>query len=694
MNPELPRVLAELLQATFSTTDNAVLKEAQVRLKAIYTESLHFFEGMLKIMSDPSFSTKVKTSAATNLRYFLRQAQEENRLVEDSRVQLILSIFSVLVCPALDTQTRSTLGYSLSFLLSSKQAYPHQGYISVVAQPIMQALQGSFCEIMGGLRALKAVFNCVEHSSQVNEMFAAALPFLVNIGQKGLLQLTQAIAATDESLAGEGMEVLGSWGSVVTAVLEHYSMSDDRMMRELLKIDEIPEILGSLVSFVLPGEASLISTSTQTLAVKLNEIKAHSIQCLNIVIQFLIDNRKRTLEDTGVKAMVVVGVELPNSAYVQRVRQLTESLIDSMVLLCSVEDLDEVLQLDSVSSVLVEILALLFKTVSDRSFYTTYANYARTLIVQVCLTLLKVTEADLISFIETPQEFVAAATDVCERQESETYKTASAKLLEGLCDYIDGILSFTVSFVIQAIDFALTGKDFTLISNYKLLEPFAQSSLLAAKHEHIADVGLVVLCIISYALEKRKDLMKALEELLRVHLQSLVQAKSGLLNSRLCLLFYFYCSSIFADDDHAFVTLFKLLLDCLIPSANPKAVNIQACETLSYLVQDDEVQLRLAALVNSFFTFLVESLPQQGEIAFFDALYEILYNFTDAIEYPPHEIAARLALKVEGETKDFLTRQQTGLKVLDFTVIVKCYQCIRTLLESEALTSDQLVSPR
>lgn len=697
MNPDLPNLVAELLLETFSSVDNAVLKEAQVRLKALYTESPHFFESLLKILTDYNFSTKIKNSAATNLRTFIKLALEDGLLQEDHRIQLLQAVFSVIISPALDQGTRTTLGYSLSTLLSAKQAYPHPGYLPVIAQQILQALQGGLSEITGGLRALKSIFNCIEHSAQVNEMFTAAMPYLVAIGQKGVLQITQAAAAGDVDLISEGVEVLTSWANVVNSLLEHYSTIDDRMMRHLLENNEIPSILTALIVLVLPGDATLISTSSIPTAIQMSTIKIHAVEAFNIALQYLIDNRKKTLESQGVKASVVIGVDLPDSGYVRAARQLTELISNSLILLCNQPDLEEVLQLESVTGLISEMMSMMFKTVSDRSFYQTFANYSRALIVQVCLVLLKVTETDIETFSESPQEFVTAAVDVCEQQESETYKSAAAQLLEGLCDYIDGALSFTVNFAVQAGDFALTGKRFDAIGHYNLLEPFASSVILASTNsEHIIDVCLMALCVVSYAVEKRTDLMKLLEDFLSAHLQSLVQQNSELLNMRLCMLFYFFCESIFEDNDTAFVQLFQFLLNCLIPSLHCKAVNMQACDTLSYIVQEEEVQLRLEGLVGSFISFLIETIPQQCEPAFFDALNEILQSFSDSIEYPFHEISVRLASKIEAETNQFLGRLKEGAKLnaLDFTVVVKCYNCLRILLEHENLPKEHLVRPR
>jgi hypothetical protein len=50
---------------------------------------------------------------------------------------------------------------------------------------------------------------------------------------------------------------------------------------------------------------------------------------------------------------------------------------------------------------------------------------------------------------------VALALDVCDKQKSRVIKSQGAKLLEGLCDNIDGAVSFVTLFSCQSICLAL-----------------------------------------------------------------------------------------------------------------------------------------------------------------------------------------------------------------------------------------------
>jgi hypothetical protein len=61
-----------------------------------------------------------------------------------------------------------------------------------------------------------------------------------------------------------------------------------------------------------------------------------------------------------------------------------------------------------------------------------------------------------LSELETdPEQFVNLALDVCDKQKSRVIKTQGAKLLEAICDNIDGGVSFVTLFSCQSICLAL-----------------------------------------------------------------------------------------------------------------------------------------------------------------------------------------------------------------------------------------------
>jgi hypothetical protein len=54
------------------------------------------------------------------------------------------------------------------------------------------------------------------------------------------------------------------------------------------------------------------------------------------------------------------------------------------------------------------------------------------------MLLLRTTKSEQQQMIDDPQEFVNLALDCCDKQKSYIVKTQAAKLLEAVCDNIDG----------------------------------------------------------------------------------------------------------------------------------------------------------------------------------------------------------------------------------------------------------------
>ena len=49
---------------------------------------------------------------------------------------------------------------------------------------------------------------------------------------------------------------------------------------------------------------------------------------------------------------------------------------------------------------------------------------------------------------DNPANFVSLALDTCDKQKSNIVKTQAAKLIEGLCDNIDGSVTLTTYFCV------------------------------------------------------------------------------------------------------------------------------------------------------------------------------------------------------------------------------------------------------
>lgn len=54
-----------------------------------------------------------------------------------------------------------------------------------------------------------------------------------------------------------------------------------------------------------------------------------------------------------------------------------------------------------------------------------------------------------------PEQFVNLALDTCDKQKSKVVKSQGAKLLEAICDSIDGAVSFITIFCCHSLYYSL-----------------------------------------------------------------------------------------------------------------------------------------------------------------------------------------------------------------------------------------------
>lgn len=128
------------------------------------------------------------------------------------------------------------------------------------------------------------------------------------------------------------------------------------------------------------------------------------------------------------------------------------------------------------------------------------------------------------------------ALDTCDKQKSKIVKTQAAKLLEAMCDNVDGAVSFVTLFSCQSISLAMgsgSNSDGTVDSIEALHEYFYQNDYLLYKdsqflsgvgtsQEVIAETCLVALTTISYILPRRTDLVPIFEVVLAVNIDRIL----------------------------------------------------------------------------------------------------------------------------------------------------------------------------
>ena len=118
--------------------------------------------------------------------------------------------------------------------------------------------------------------------------------------------------------------------------------------------------------------------------------------------------------------------------------------------------------------------------------------------VSICFNLIKFTKGEAEKMMDDPQEYISFSIDCCDKQHSMVAKTQACKLLESLCDNIDGAVTFITNLTCSAVGLALQGPGAQLYDNTIMEmqnEPFFQSDPVI-----IVDTCLLVLTVMSYIL--------------------------------------------------------------------------------------------------------------------------------------------------------------------------------------------------
>ena len=541
MATELALRVAHLLSETYSNKDTAARNASEAELKRFSEQGEAYWNILLMIISSTSsdFNHQLKASAASNLRTFIRNLKDQSKLNVSVRIPLVEAIVNTILNTSIDSKHVESLAHAFFPLLSIDTQDPTGETVRRFGPVALQLMAGEARQVVIGLKLVKATFNGLNNHSQISEYFKLSIPAMVKLAQTGMIQLDQCVASGNNSLILEAISILIEWMNSLTSILEHLEITVNKSLREFLQYTDMIEILSKILEISLYDSIiqanTLIYLHRDSLFIQLNKLKSQTLQCVNILIQYLHDEKKKLVEEEGKvqKVMTLIGEDLPDHPLIATISSLTESYIKSLLSICNRDNIHEFTSYEDVSDIIKEILLLFNKVTSETRFYNIFSVYAKPLILNVCLTLLIADPEDIESFETTPDEFVSNSRDLCERQDSETAKTCASQFFESLCENIDGCLSFTINYLTQIIDFAVTGSNLEGIQFYSLLKDNLDCRLLKASQETQIETGFLALCILSYAVTHRKDLLNLVEKLLITHFDKFESTSSGLIQNRL-----------------------------------------------------------------------------------------------------------------------------------------------------------------
>ncbi len=436
----------------------------------------------------------------------------------------------------------------------------------------------------------------------------------------------------------------------------------------------VVNILVPVIQVVVPVGAQATDTTVSCtgnaeLDRKLNLLKKKALGVANLILGYVYSTALATRANTT-----------PFFAFCGAVGPLALMTLLS-ICVANHDKLEENVSEDALGGIIVEYLRILCNMLEDNSFYHFFSENKPKLIVDVILPLLKSTEEEKDSLINDPQNFVNLALDTCDKQSSDIPKTEAAKLLEALCDHIDGALTFTAFFCCESIRYAARAWTLEEAKKNPVLSTYITTSRLLTKssQEDIIETCLMAMTDISYSTPSRKDIFLLFEKVLSENFSAIFDTASPLIKCRAALMLGYYADNLFQQDHALFVKIVEFLIKGISHEKEEKAFSLQCSDTLKSVIADQDMISRIEAFVNRLFPYLSSMVTKMEVPTFFDILMTMISSYAESIDASIIQLLDSLVIRIQTEYNALRAKGEKNNMVLN-----QCWNVIRCICENNA----------
>jgi hypothetical protein len=657
--------IVNLLQTTYTTTDDKVRRQAEDQLIIMSRSYDTMILTLLEIISAGQ-DHHLRQSAAARLRLLIRSLLEESRITSSvEKCSISEQIFDVLTSP-IPKSIKEVLGSCLTNLISDNNSGVVATKLHVLCN---QHLRLSIPAVQGSLICVKSIFSMISADFSTKDMFDKLLPTLANVGNTYLESFYKFLGNNSEA-AFEAACVLNAWADTFSQILEHFEMISPKTVKLFLKEVRIAEIFLRILDFKV-NETGLAVFGENVENKELTKAKIGVLKSLNVILQFTIDSKKKLIEEQAhTQLTTLVGMDLPENPFVNITWSIISQLIEILVNLGKNVVFSNIPE-DFQKEFVIESLNLLHKCCAESRFFNIFAAVYKELINFVIISSLRYSDEEKDLITRNPQEFVDMGMDICERQDSETVKTVSARLLEAICDNIDGALTYVVNLLSENF-FQVFEERVKNLSDPRIFK-------FSSEEEEKIDCSFLILSTLNYNISKRTDLVVTLNNMLGRYEGILTQTHSATIQSRLCLFLYFLIEHLHSESPEKFYNLIDFIVNCMTPQNPFEAGIIQACDTFSAITQDEEVMLKMHQNIEKIFNKLITSIYSQKQYTFFESIGEFLNWYSEI----SHE---QVVVTIDQLVKKILVEVHN-----DRPLAGKCWNVVRAVLNSEFLPVNQIV---
>lgn len=613
--------LAQLIESSTTEVNNDRRKELTDQLTK--TENDHRFEDYAKAILDLLSNENLIDNQILHLRIctyskeFFKRKYIESEISDEAFVQIIEILISIMTHERISLNNKNFL-YELCQLtfhflamgISKKRAPESEGGEDPEPFSISEKFAESILNLIsqtgtsknatiGAILVWKSYLSALKHEKMLNELARVFLPHLIARNNEIMGEILKEIHDMEEADYIDGNEKLervincyevesafiGLIHNIIKECMIHKGKGCELFIAHTGMANLLFQIIGVVGTKPTQCPQSLISyLENPRLDNLINETKSISLKILNFLIKMCLRLNCETR---------LMGNNLVYMQY----------MIITLNWAASKEDwYDYLSSEDHIRSIVVALLENISLCTKSPIYGDLLARTRAKMIAEVIMIFLCSPEKEKDDALDNPNEFLNLAIDVWDKQESETVKSQAAKCLEALCWKVDGCVSFTAMFCIQAID-CYANKNHLSLENrkhYLILHEFYEKDYLRQySEESIIESSLTSLSIISHLLAPRQDVIASLDNMIKRNLELLIGGEM-LVQARLALFYGYFTDILFKDDAAKFNQSIKFLFEAINYPEETKAIGFQACETLTTMIGDKNVIPKIAPLVSFY----------------------------------------------------------------------------------------------
>lgn len=413
-------------------------------------------------------------------------------------------------------------------------------------------------------------------------------------------------------------------------------------------------------------------TGLQILDNQINQLKTRTLECMNYILK----HKDKRCDHEMAK---------DNHQVIRGIQQLLPIVLQSLIIFGQRSDLQLLIEEETISNFIIELLELNYCVTQYEQFKQTFLKYLPNMILDVCLQMIKTTETERQNMYDNPQEFVALALDTCDRQKSYIVKTQAAKLIEALCDNIDGSVTLTTFFCVSSLNQTLSkesGKEplglgeFSININNQHQALCENSSFMQhSKPDVIIEASIMVLGLLSYVHSKNqyKGIFTVMESVLNYYIDEIINNESKLVKARYALFLGYLVDMLYKDRGEAFKETIFFLYNSVNLKGEDKAIALQSIDTLKTVTCDQDLFPRIqeAALLPDMIKLIQESIENIQNHEYLDFIQDFISTYGDAIDADLAVIIQSITQRIQVE----IAKNDSMSK--DSMFLQKCFNLIK-----------------